>query len=62
MAWDESKAWLTGADNKKLYQDLLDDATTRPARMMYRKTIVHLDEMPWEMSRQDCSNICSTSR
>jgi hypothetical protein len=52
MAWDEAKAWLSGAANKKLYQDLLDDATTRPSRMALRKKIVHPDEMPWEMSRQ----------
>ncbi len=52
MAWGESSAWLAGAANKKLYQDLLDDATTRPSRMAYRKKIVHPDEMPWEMSRQ----------
>jgi uncharacterized RmlC-like cupin family protein len=52
MAWDEARAWLAGADNKKLYQDLLDDATTRPSRMALRKKIVRPDEMPWEMSRQ----------
>jgi quercetin dioxygenase-like cupin family protein len=52
MAWDEATAWLAGAANKKLYQDLLDDATTRPARMALRKKIVRPDEMPWEMSRQ----------
>jgi quercetin dioxygenase-like cupin family protein len=52
MAWGESSAWLAGAENKKLYQDLLDDATTRPSRLVYRKKIVHPDEMPWEMSRQ----------
>ena len=52
MAWDEATAWLAGAANKKLYQDLLDDATTRPSRMALRKKIVHPDEMPWEMSRQ----------
>ncbi len=52
MAWDEAKVWLAGAANKSLYQDLLDDATTRPARMTLRKKIVHPDEMPWEMSRQ----------
>ena len=33
MAWDEAKAWLAGADNKPLYRDLLDDATTRPERL-----------------------------
>ncbi len=37
MAWDESGAWLAGAANKRLYQDLLDDATTRPERMAFRK-------------------------
>ncbi|MFZ2068709.1 MAG: cupin domain-containing protein [Xanthobacteraceae bacterium] len=52
MAWDEATAWLTGANNKKLYQGLLDDATTRPSRMALRKKIVRPDEMPWEMSRQ----------
>ena len=52
MAWDEAKAWLAGAANKKLYQDLLDDATTRPSRMALRKKIVRPEEMPWEMSRQ----------
>lgn len=52
MAWDEATAWLAGANNKKLYQGLLDDATTRPSRMALRKKIVRPDEMPWEMSRQ----------
>jgi gentisate 1,2-dioxygenase len=52
MAWDEANAWLTGAANKALYQNLLDDATTRPSRMALRKKIVHPAEMPWEMSRQ----------
>jgi gentisate 1,2-dioxygenase len=52
MAWDEANAWLAGAANKALYQDLLDDATTRPSRVALRKKIVHPDEMPWEMSRQ----------
>jgi quercetin dioxygenase-like cupin family protein len=52
MAWDESRAWLAGADNKQLYQDLLDDAATRPARMAVRSKIVHPQEMPWEMARQ----------
>ena len=52
MAWDEANAWLAGAANKALYQNLLDDATTRPSRIALRKKIVHPDEMPWEMSRQ----------
>jgi quercetin dioxygenase-like cupin family protein len=52
MAWSESKAWLTGTENKELYQDLLDDAAAAPARNGKRKKIVHPGEMPWEMSRQ----------
>jgi quercetin dioxygenase-like cupin family protein len=52
MAWDEASAWLAGADNKQLYADLLDDATTRPERLKLRKKIIHPDEMPWEMARQ----------
>ena len=52
MAWDESKVWLAGAANKRLYQDLLDDATIRPSRVARRKKIVRPEEMPWEMSRQ----------
>jgi quercetin dioxygenase-like cupin family protein len=52
MAWSESKAWLTGTENKELYQDLLDDAAAAPVRNGKRKKVVHPSEMPWEMSRQ----------
>jgi quercetin dioxygenase-like cupin family protein len=52
MAWSESKAWLTGSDNQALYADLLNDASTAPARNAKRKKVVHPSEMPWEMSRQ----------
>jgi len=52
MAWGESKAWMKGAVSGKLYQSLLDDARTAPARNAKRKKIVHPEEMPWEMSRQ----------
>ncbi|HEY4316080.1 MAG TPA: cupin domain-containing protein [Herbaspirillum sp.] len=52
MAWSESKAWLTGTENKNLYQDLLDDAAEAPVRNGKRKKVVHPNEMPWEMSRQ----------
>ena len=52
MAWDESKAWLKGRNNQKLYQALLDDASTAPARNSKRKKIVHPEDMPWELSRQ----------
>jgi quercetin dioxygenase-like cupin family protein len=52
MAWGESKSWLKGKANEKLYQGLLDDASGAPARNAKRKKIVHPEEMPWEMSRQ----------
>ncbi len=52
MAWGESAAWLTGTDNKELYQSLLDDATAAPVRNSKRKKVVHPSEMPWEMARQ----------
>jgi quercetin dioxygenase-like cupin family protein len=52
MAWDEAKAWMSGTLNQKLYQDLLEDAATKPVRNARRRKIVRPDEMPWEMSRQ----------
>jgi quercetin dioxygenase-like cupin family protein len=52
MAWDESKAWMKGRNNQKLYQALLDDASTAPARNSKRKKIVHPEDMPWELSPQ----------
>lgn len=52
MAWDESKAWMKGRHNQKLYQGLLDDAGAAPSRNSKRKKIVHPEDMPWEMSRQ----------
>jgi uncharacterized RmlC-like cupin family protein len=52
MAWGESTAWMRGTLQRKLYQDLLDDAATRPARNAKRKKIVRPEDMPWEMSRQ----------
>ena len=52
MAWDESKAWRRGSNHQKLYQALLDDATTAPARNAKRKKVVRPEDMPWEMARQ----------
>jgi quercetin dioxygenase-like cupin family protein len=52
MAWSESKNWLKGSTTGKLYQALLDDATTAPQRNAKRKKVVRPDDMPWEMSRQ----------
>ena len=52
MAWDESKAWKKGRNSQKLYQALLDDASTAPARNSKRKKVVTPEDMPWEMARQ----------
>ena len=52
MGWGESKVWARGDVNGKLYQSLLDDATSAPARNAKRKKVVHPEEMPWEMARQ----------
>ena len=52
MAWDESKAWLSGATSGQLYKTLLDEATDMPARNTKRRKIVRPEDMPWEMSRQ----------
>ena len=52
MAWSESKAWMKGTSNEKLYQALLDDAIEAPVRNAKRKKTVSAAEMPWEMSRQ----------
>jgi quercetin dioxygenase-like cupin family protein len=52
MAWGEATAWMRGSQQRKLYQDLLDDAASRPARNAKRKKILHPEDMPWEMSRQ----------
>ena len=52
MAWDESKAWMRGKVNGKLYQNMLDDALNAPVTNARRKKVVHPEEMPWEMSRQ----------
>ncbi len=52
MAWDESKAWLSGATSGQLYKTLLDEATEMPARNAKRRKIVRPEDMPWEMSRQ----------
>jgi quercetin dioxygenase-like cupin family protein len=52
MAWGESKNWLKGKANEKLYAGLLEEATQAPSRNAKRKKIVHPEEMPWEMSRQ----------
>ena len=52
MAWDETAVWNDGTANQDLYQQLLDDAETAPARNAERKKIVRPADIPWEMSRQ----------
>lgn len=52
MAWGEAKVWVEGAKNENLYQQMLDDAATAPARNAKRKKIIRPADMPWEMSRQ----------
>jgi quercetin dioxygenase-like cupin family protein len=52
MAWDESKFWRSGSSSAALYQGMLDDAQSQPARNARRKKIIRPADMPWEMSRQ----------
>lgn len=52
MAWTEAKAWLQGSAQQDLYQQLLDDAASAPARNAKRKKVVKPEDMPWEMARQ----------
>ena len=52
MSWGESKAWKKGTENRPLYQGLLEDAATAPARNAKRAKVVHPEDMPWEMSKQ----------
>ena len=52
MAWTEARAWQKGNAHQDLYQALLDDAATAPARNARRKKIVKPEDMPWEMARQ----------
>ena len=52
MAWGEAKVWVEGAKNENLYQQMLDDAETAPARNAKRKKIIQPADMPWEMARQ----------
>src|SRR3989304_410186 len=52
MAWGESKMWLRGTANQKLYQGLLEDAKAAPMRNAKRKKVVHPGDMPWEGARR----------
>jgi quercetin dioxygenase-like cupin family protein len=52
MAWDESAAWIAGAERGDFYEHQLTDAAELPAQNAKRKKVVHPNEMPWEMSRQ----------
>jgi quercetin dioxygenase-like cupin family protein len=52
MAWGESKVWRRGTASARLYQALLDDAQSAPARNAKRRKIVRPEDMPWELARQ----------
>ena len=52
MAWGESKAWKQGTENRPLYQGLLEDAASLPARNAKRAKVVRPEDMPWEMAKQ----------
>ena len=52
MPWGESKAWMRGSAHQKLYQSLLENAMTAPARNAKRRKILRPEDMPWEMARQ----------
>ena len=52
MAWSESKAWMRGTANGRLYQSLLEESRDQPKRNARRKKVVRPEDMPWEMSRQ----------
>lgn len=48
--WGEYAKWLAGEEGSTYYKDLLEDATTKPARDAERKKIVKAHELPWENS------------
>ena len=52
MAWSESKVWMRGTANGRLYQSLLEESLDQPNRNARRKKVVRPEDMPWEMSRQ----------
>lgn len=52
MAWDEASVWRQGEENKRYYQDLLNDAFNKPVEDAKRKKIIKPHEMPWEMAKQ----------
>src|SRR3990170_3368049 len=52
MAWSESKAWMRGTANGRLYQSLLEESRDQPKRNARRRKVVRPEDMPWEMSRQ----------
>src|SRR5579884_2110294 len=48
--WGEYAKWLAGEESGSYYNDLLNEATTRPARDATRKKILKAYELPWENS------------
>jgi mannose-6-phosphate isomerase-like protein (cupin superfamily) len=51
MAWDEAKAWRRGTENRALYEGMLHEAATAPARNAGRRKVLHPEDLPWELSR-----------
>ena len=52
MAWGESKVWMQGRAQERLYGGLLEAASAAPARNAKRAKIIRPQDMPWELSRQ----------
>ncbi|NMH96901.1 cupin domain-containing protein [Pseudonocardia acidicola] len=52
MAWDETGAWIAGADTVATYAEQLARAAEAPVRDAERRKVLHPQDMPWEMSRQ----------
>ena len=62
MPWEEWEQWAAGKQSGKFYADLLNDATTKPARDAERKKIITPDDMYWENSRQGLlKHLCNDS-
>ena len=43
MSWSESKAWMKGTNNQKLYQALLDDAVRGAARALDAEAVAYYE-------------------
>jgi quercetin dioxygenase-like cupin family protein len=50
VPWDEYQKWLQGDVTGKYYDELLDEARTKPERDAARPKVVKAADMPWENS------------